>query len=208
MRPLPPEFFERDPREVAPDLLGCLLISRRRGVTTGGRIVETEAYLGSDDPGSHAATLGITRRNAVMYGPPAHLYIYFTYGNHHMLNFVCEPEGVAGAVLVRALEPLWGLDAMARRRGGRTPGELTNGPGKLTAALGIDLTDNGQPLNSDAVFVYDAPRSGGDDIVVSGRVGLSNGYAHEYRYYLRDNPFVSKGRTGPTRPTSAPASKE
>lgn len=198
-RLLPLSFFERDPRTVARDLLGCSVVSHKGGIVTGGRIVETEAYLGSDDAGSHAATKGITPRNAVMYGPPGHAYVYFTYGNHHLLNFVCEPEGTAGAVLVRALEPLWGLAAMAARRGGRSLGELTNGPGKLTAALGIGLEDNACPLNASGIFVFGAVRPIGS-VAVSGRVGLAAGHEHEYRYFIEDNPFVSRGRTGPVRP--------
>ncbi len=198
-RLIPPEFFDRDPRLVAPELIGCVLLSDKGGVVTGGRIVETEAYLGADDAGSHAATRGVTRRNAVMYGPSGRAYVYFTYGNHHLLNFVCGPEGTAGAVLVRALEPLWGLAAMKERRGGRLPGELTNGPGKLTAALGIDLSDNACPINEKGIFVYDVPRADAERVVASGRIGLSEGHEHEYRYYLEGNPFVSRGPTGPVR---------
>ncbi|MDF1543143.1 MAG: DNA-3-methyladenine glycosylase [Anaerosomatales bacterium] len=194
---LPRSFFAREPRVVAREVLGCPLVSRKAGALTGGVIVETEAYLGTDDPGSHASTRGITKRNAVMYGPPGHAYVYFTYGNHHMLNFVCEPEGTAGAVLVRAVRPLWGIGEMTRRRGGRTLGELANGPGKLTAALAIDLSDNACPLNEMGIFVYDAPRVVDAQVVATGRVGLSNGHEHEYRYHLRDDPFVSRGRTGP-----------
>ncbi|MFU8891309.1 MAG: DNA-3-methyladenine glycosylase [Anaerosomatales bacterium] len=198
---LPRSFFERDPRVVAREVLGCPLVSRKGAVLTGGVIVETEAYLGTGDPGSHASTRGITKRNAVMYGPPGHAYVYFTYGNHHMLNFVCEPEGTAGAVLVRAVRPLWGIGEMARRRGARPLLDLANGPGKLTAALGIDLTDNACPLNEMGIFVYDAPRVADAQVETTGRVGLSNGHEHEYRYHLRDDPFVSRGRTGP-RPSS------
>jgi DNA-3-methyladenine glycosylase len=191
-------FFDRDPRVVARELLGCAVLARKGGVTAGGLIVETEAYLGAEDAGSHAATKGMTARNAVMYGPPGHAYVYFTYGNHHLLNFVCEPEGTAGAVLVRALEPVWGVAAMTARRAGRPLVELTNGPGKLTAALGVDLEDNARPLNTMAIFVYGATSDPGT-IGVSGRIGLADGHEHEYRYYLEGNPFVSRGRTGPVR---------
>ncbi len=197
--PLPTEFFDRDPREVAPALLGSVLLSSKGDVLTGGRIVETEAYLGSDDPGSHAATRGITKRNATMYGPPGHLYVYFTYGNHHMVNLVCEREGIAGAVLVRALEPTVGLDAMRSRRVGRTDRELTNGPGKLAAALGIDMSDNASRLDDGAVSVYRGILESGERIVTSGRVGLSAGHGLPLRYYLEGHSGVSKGRTGPIR---------
>ena len=195
--------FDADPREVAPFLLGKLLVSVKDGFTAGGRIVETEAYLGSDDPGSHAATRGITPRNATMYGPSGHAYVYFTYGNHHMLNLVSDRAGEAGGVLIRGIEPLLGLAVMTSRRGGRSGHELTNGPGKLAQALGIDLGDNGIPLNRDRIFVYDAPVVPPRDVAMSGRIGLSAGHDLEYRYYLRGNPYVSRGRTGPVPGRSA-----
>lgn len=191
-------FFARDTREVARDLVGCLLVSSKDGVLTGGRIVETEAYLGSGDLGSHAATRGITRRNATMFGPPAHAYVYFTYGNHHMLNFVTEPEGCAGGVLVRAFEPLLGIDVMTARRKGRPLAELANGPGKVAAALGLDLSDNGSRLGDGPLAVF-AASDGPMHIATSGRVGLSAGWEAELRYYRQDDPWVSKGRTGPPR---------
>lgn len=195
-RPLKSGFFDRDPREVAPELIGCMLLSRVDGVEAGGVIVETEAYLGSDDPGSHAATRGITKRNAVMYDRPGTVYVYFTYGNHHMLNLVCCPEGTAGAVLIRALEPTVGFDVMIGRREGRRERDLANGPGKLAAALGVDLTDNGSRLVAGRLIVYDGsvPR---DEVETSGRIGLSAGHELHLRYYLRASAFVSTGRTGP-----------
>lgn len=195
-QPLSLSFFDRDPRLVAPDLLGRLLVSVVDGELTAGRIVETEAYLGDHDPGSHAATKGITKRNAVMYGPPGSVYVYFTYGNHHMLNLVCLPEGHAGAVLIRALEPVFGVDAMRRRRGRQALGELCSGPGKLASALAVDLSDNGSVLGVGRVRVYAGDRPDRDRICTSGRVGLTNGHELEYRYFIRDNPFVSRGRTG------------
>jgi DNA-3-methyladenine glycosylase len=197
--PLPVEFFDRSPELVAPELLGCVLESRVDDALTSGRIVETEAYLGADDVGSHAATRGITKRNAVMFGPPAVAYVYFTYGNHHMLNFVCEHDGVAGAVLVRALEPLDGVDMMTARRYGRPPASLCDGPGKLAAALGLDLSDNGVALGSGRLAVYSGTRLRQEEVAVSGRVGLSAGHERELRYYILGNPFVSRGRTGQLR---------
>ncbi|MBS3957045.1 MAG: DNA-3-methyladenine glycosylase [Clostridiales bacterium] len=191
------EFFDRDPREAASELLGTILLSRAGGGLTGGRIVETEAYLGSDDPGSHAATRGITVRNAVMYGPPGSVYVYFTYGNHHMLNLVCGPEGVAGAVLIRALEPLVGVGTMRARRPGRADHELTNGPGKLASALGVDLTHNGGVLGEGDLAVYHASGPFNHEVSKSGRVGLGAGFELELRYFLTGSPYVSRGRTGP-----------
>ncbi len=193
--------FERPAPLVARELLGKLLVSTVGGVTTGGAIVEAEAYLGPDDPGSHAATRKITDRNRVMYDEPGTVYVYFTYGNHHMLNLVCESSGTASAVLIRALEPLVGVEQMIRRRshGGtpRPPRELCNGPGKLAQALGVDLTDNGSRLGEGRIVVYDSPRVPAEDVAVSGRVGLSAGHELQLRFYLNENRFVSRGKTGP-----------
>jgi DNA-3-methyladenine glycosylase len=192
---LPASFFARRTEIVARELLGKVLVSRVGDTPAGGRIVETEAYLGASDPGSHAATKGITARNRVMYGPPGCAYVYFTYGMHHMLNLVTEPDGVAGAVLVRALEPIVGLDAMRVRRGERRSADLANGPAKLAEALGVDLALNGVPLGG-ALAVYDAPAPH-EAIEMSGRVGLAEGHELPLRFYLEGNQYVSRGRTGP-----------
>jgi DNA-3-methyladenine glycosylase len=155
--------------------------------------------LGVGDPGSHAATKGITKRNRVMYGHPGSVYVYFTYGNHHMLNLVCEPRGVAGAVLLRALEPTDGIDVMRIRRGRTEVRDLCNGPGKLAQALGVDLSDNGSVLGQGRLTVYDGPRPAPEQIVTSGRVGLSQGHELHLRFYIGDDPHVSRGRTGQIR---------
>lgn len=208
---LPQAFYARDTVTVARELLGKILVSRIGGIVTGGPIVETEAYLGSHDPGSHAATKGITKRNSVMYGPPGRAYVYFTYGNHHMLNLVTETDGVAGAVLVRAIEPRFGIEEMGRRRAKRGTGsrlrqaDLTSGPGKLAAALGVDLSANGTSLGSATLSVCDAPEPDGR-VASSGRVGLTGGHELELRFFLEGNQYVSKGRTGP-RPPSARTGK-
>ena len=205
---LPAAFFERSPDKVAPDLLGCVVETLVDGLLTGGVIVETEAYLGAGDAGSHAATKGITARNAVMYGPPGTAYVYFTYGNHHMLNLVCEPEGTAGAVLIRAIEPTIGIDTMTGRRKGRRLVELCNGPGKLAAALGIDLTDNGSALGEGRIAVYYGDLPKGATVGVSGRIGLTHGHELELRYYLQGDPFVSRSRTGPLKPKRRGATRQ
>lgn len=196
---LPPSFFARRAEDVARELLGKTLVTRMGDTVTAGVIVETEAYLGSDDPGSHAATKGITARNQVMYGPPGRAYVYFTYGNHHMLNFVTCAEGTAGAVLVRAVEPVAGVEAMSVRRGGRTGVELTNGPGKVAAALGVDLRHNGQALEGE-LAVHDATPVPDSDVGTSGRIGLAAGHELVLRFFVRGSEYVSRGRTGPRPP--------
>lgn len=193
-------FFARPADLVARELLGKVLVTTMGDSVTAGRIVETEAYLGADDPGSHAATRGITPRNRVMYGPPGHAYVYFTYGNHNMLNLVACPEGTAGGVLIRAVEPLSGEGVMSFRRGGREGVELTNGPGKVAQALGVELRHNGLELSGE-IAVYDAPPVSPEQVATSGRVGLSAGHELELRYYIRGNAYVSRGRTG-LRPAS------
>jgi DNA-3-methyladenine glycosylase len=198
---LPPSFFSRSPEVVAPDLLGCVVATQVDGVITAGVIVETEAYLGRGDAGSHAATKVVTARNAVMYGPPGTAYVYFTYGNHHMLNLVCEPQGHAGAVLLRALRPTEGIEEMSSRRGGRPLRELCSGPGKLAAALGVDLSDNGSVLGEGRISVYYGERPAAGAVAVSGRIGLTSGHELDLRFYISNDPFVSRGRPGPLKPT-------
>ena len=195
--PLGPGFFARPTEIVARELVGKVLVSRLDGALSGGKIVETEAYLDAHDPGSHASTKGVTARNRVMYGPPGCLYVYFTYGNHHMLNLVTESEGTAGAVLIRALEPLLGVAVMETRRRGRRGVEIANGPGKVAEALGVDLRQNGESLGS-SLIVYDAPPA--RRVARSGRVGLSNGHDLPLRFYVPGSDYVSRGRTGPKPP--------
>jgi DNA-3-methyladenine glycosylase len=145
--PLPHGFFARETELVARELLGCVLWADAGGLVAAGRIVEVEAYLGEDDPASHAGR-GPTPRSAIMFGPAGIAYIYVIYGMHHCVNAVTEPVGRAGAVLLRALEPLAGLDAMAGRSPGtRCPGDLCRGPGRLARALGVDLDWCGLPLS-------------------------------------------------------------
>src|SRR6202030_4637917 len=138
-RALDRAFFSRDPRRVARELLGKVLVRQHRGALLTARIVEVEAYLGEQDPAAHSAA-GNTARTAVLFGPPGHAYVYFIYGNHYCLNVSCEPEGRAGSVLIRALEPLLGIAEMARARkitvqGPRDLPKLTSGPGRLAEAF-------------------------------------------------------------------------
>ena len=142
---VPVAFYDRDPRDVAPDLLGKLLVVGPRA----GRIVEVEAYCGGIDPGAHSYR-GRTARNAVMFGAPGHLYVYFVYGMHHCANVVCGPDGVGWAVLLRALEPVAGVAAMTAARGPacRRPVDVANGPAKLVQAMGITAAHNGASLTA------------------------------------------------------------
>lgn len=191
------DWFDRHPERVAQELLGCLLVTERDGVRTGGVIVETEAYLGADDPGSHAATRGMTPRNRVMYAAPGTLYVYLSYGVHHLLNIVCSPEGEAGAVLIRALEPTLGVETMRERRGGCSDLDLCRGPGRLTRALAVDLRDNGTVLGEGGVRVYDSSRPDSIAVTRSGRIGLTNGHDRQLRFHLTGSHFVSRTKPGP-----------
>ena len=156
-----------------------------------GKIVEVEAYKGSEDPASHAYR-GITRRNAPMFAESGHAYIYFTYGNHYCLNVTTERSGIPGAVLVRALEPLLGLPLMRTLRPAVSDHELTNGPGKLTKALGIDMALNNVDMTKRGpLFITDGALED-FEIKYTPRVGITRGTGRLWRAYVSDNPFVSK----------------
>ena len=189
-RRLPRSFYERDGRDVAPELLGKVLV----GHGAAGRIVEVEAYAGADDPGSHGYR-GPTTRTTVMFGPAGHLYVYFTYGMHWCANAVCGPEGVCSAVLLRALEPVSGIEQMwARRPKARRERDLASGPAKLTQALGIDGDADGTDLvaGSGEVTIVDdgnpPPASPGN----SRRIGLTRGAEHPWRWFVPGNEHVSR----------------
>jgi DNA-3-methyladenine glycosylase len=197
IRPLDRAFFNRDPRPVARELLGKVLV--REGLSRlTGRIVEVEAYLGTDDPAAHSAA-GNTARNSVLFGPPGHAYIYFIYGNHYCLNVSCEPAGIAGGVLFRALEPLSGVEVMAKARGleiksGKDLPKLTSGPGRLCEAFGITRArDNGSDLTSPANRLWigdDGYRA--RDIQTTPRIGITKAAEMPLRYVLAASPFLSK----------------
>lgn len=197
-QPLRPAFFKRPTLEIAPDLLGRSLYVSKNGEFTGGCIVEVEAYIGEDDPACHACR-GKTRRNETMYGPPGHAYVYFTYGNHWMLNAVTEPEGFPAALLIRAIEPLHGLPLMRKRRGPNKERTLTNGPGKLTKALGINGKDNGITLRGPRLLIG-GRRPRNLTVATSGRIGVSEGGEAPWRFYIDGHPCVSPYRAG-TRAT-------
>jgi len=198
--PLPRAFYSRDPRRVARELMGKVLVRQPRPRLTA-RIVEVEAYLGSSDPAAHSAA-GKTPRNAVLFGPPGYAYIYFIYGNHYCLNVSCEPDGQAGGVLFRALEPLTGIEAMARARNieihsSKDLPKLTSGPGRLAEAFDITRTrDNGVDLTDPTSILWI-----GDDgyrarrIRTSPRIGITKAADRPLRYFLDGNPFVSGRKT-------------
>jgi DNA-3-methyladenine glycosylase len=156
----------------------------------GGVIVETEAYA-SDDPASHSYR-GRTRRNAVMFGPPGHLYVYRSYGVHWCANVVCDEEGVGAAVLLRALEPTAGIVEMRKRRGVDDPRLLCAGPGRLAQALGLTGEHDGLPLDRPPFRLL--PPLAALDVVNGPRVGITNATEHPWRYAVRDSPFVSRPR--------------
>lgn len=200
MSKLPPSFYEQPTFSVATALLGKILVRRlvlpERTVVLKGKIVETEAYLAHPryaDESCHAYR-GKTERNAAMFGEPGTVYVYFTYGNHFMLNIVTEPKGEAAAVLIRAIEPLTELDFIHSRRNKASITELTNGPGKLTQAFQIDRALNGISLQSSVLYVEDAPPVTPDAIGVSTRIGITKGIDLPWRYFIKGNPFVSKGK--------------
>ena len=191
MKKLPREFYDRSTLKVAIDLLGCHIICRTDGIKTGGMVVETEAYIGSDDPACHAFN-GLTERNRVMHGPPGMLYVYFTYGNHFMLNVVTEKDGFPAAVLLRGVEPHYGRDDMAARRGVDNPVEIASGPGKLAKALGVTKRQNGADLTGREVYLK-GPSAAGGKIMASPRIGIGDpGSDRLWRFFLKDNPNVSK----------------
>jgi DNA-3-methyladenine glycosylase len=195
---LGPDFYARPTLDVARDLIGKLLVRHSRGSTAAGIIVEAEAYIGENDPACHAA-VGPTTRNAPLYGPPGHAYVYLNYGLHYLTNAVTESDGFPAAVLIRALEPVEGLAAMRRRRAaapwrrgkGSIPDhELCKGPGNLSRALGITLADNRCHLSSGPVVIEDRGVKPGP-VVWGTRIGLSVGTEHPWRVSVERHRSVS-----------------
>lgn len=194
--PLPRAFYARDAVVVARALLGRVLECDLGRERVAGRIVEVEAYRGARDPASHAFR-GETPRNRVMFGPPGHAYVYFTYGMHHCLNVVCGREGVAAAVLVRALEPLAGLELARERRGVQEAARLMRGPGCVAQALGLTRVHDGSDLVGGPLRVTREPaRRFGRRIACGTRVGIRVGLEHPWRFWLEGHPCVSGPRPG------------
>jgi len=180
-------FYERPAIAAARDLLGKIVVHG----PTAGIIVETEAYPGGDDFASHSSR-GITPRTRVIFGPPGHAYVYFIYGMYQCLNLVCEPEGKPGCVLVRALEPLAGIDLMRRRRpAARKIEDLASGPGKLTLALAITLQHNGADVTRGSLVVREPAEKQRFEILITPRIGISRSIDAPLRFLIAGNPSVS-----------------
>jgi DNA-3-methyladenine glycosylase len=197
------EFYERPTVAVARDLLGKVLVHGQ----TAGMIVETEAYLGGGDLAAHSAR-GITDRTRVIFGPPAHAYVYFVYGMYECLNIVAEAEGQPGCVLIRALEPLAGMDTMQQRRpAARKVEDLASGPGKLTLAMGITRAQNGADVTRGPLVVRAQAEPRRVEIEVTPRIGIRHCADWPLRFFVKGNRFVSGarrrgGRSLPSRATS------
>jgi DNA-3-methyladenine glycosylase len=188
---LPASFYDRDTEHVSRELLGCVLECTTAEGRTSGIIVETEAYIGEHDPACHAAA-GRTRRTDPLYGRPGIAYVYFIYGMYWCVNAVTRAEGLPSAVLIRALEPLTGVELMRARRGpARSDRELTNGPGKLCIALGIGQEHNGASLQRGPLVIREGERVADRDVVVASRIGIKKAADWPLRWYIRNSEFVS-----------------
>jgi DNA-3-methyladenine glycosylase len=192
--PLPQEFYERETELVARELLGAVLECTTPEGCAAGRIVETEAYLGEHDPACHAA-VGRTARTEMLYGDPGSAYVYFIYGIHWCVNAVTRAAGLPSAVLVRALEPLDGVELMRkRRRGIRSDVDLTNGPGKLCSALAITGERNGQSLVSSSLRILRGAGVSANDVILTPRIGITKAADWPLRWYVQSSRFVSRAR--------------
>ena len=186
------DFYARDTELVARDLLGCILECHNDDGVASGRIVETEAYVGEHDLACHAAA-GRTRRTEPLYGPAGRSYVYFIYGVHWCFNAVTRDEGLPSAVLVRALEPLDGVDLMRRRRAAaKRDHELTNGPGKLCAALGIDARHNALPLDRPPILIREGSHVSKNRVLITPRIGIREAASWPLRWIVEDNPYVTR----------------
>ena len=191
-RPLRRAFYERNTVRVAKELLGKVLVRKLGDTRLEGIIVETEAYRGYDDTASHAYR-GPTRRNQVMFGEPGHAYVYFTYGMHYCLNVTTEPAGQAGAVLIRAVQPVKGIVEMKKRRRTEHLRDLSNGPAKLTQAFAVTKALNGHDLTAGKkLYITEPSVTEPVHITTSTRIGIKAGAEKLWRFSIRRNPFVSK----------------
>jgi DNA-3-methyladenine glycosylase len=190
--PLPRAFYDRDTSIVAREMLGAVLECTTPDGVASARIVETEAYIGPDDPACHAAA-GLTPRTKYLFGPPGISYVYLIYGMYWCFNAVTREEGHGSAVLVRAVSPLEGEELMQERRShARSRYELTNGPGKLCLALGITADHNGRPLDTPPIRILAGAAVPDRDVVVTPRIGITRAADWPLRYFIAGDPFVSK----------------
>jgi len=198
--PLPRSFYDRPTLIVARELLGSILCRRVGALTLRARIVETEAYVGEEDLACHARA-GRTKRTDPLYGPPGMAYVYLTYGMHHLLNAVTEAEGKPAAVLIRAVEPLEGIDWMEEARGVRAAHLLGSGPGKLAQAFGLDLDWNRSDLCGKDLWIEPGPPIAERDVSTSPRIGCQNcpepWASIRWRFYVADSRHVTPGRSRP-----------
>ena len=191
-RILPRDFYDRDTEVVAREMLGAILECRTDDGIASGMIVETEAYIGEHDEACHAVA-GLTKRTAPLYGPPGFSYVYFIYGVHWCFNAVTRKEGLPSAVLVRAVEPVQGIELMRERRDSRARDkDLTNGPGKLCEALGINGAHNGLRLQQAPLVIREGRSIADAEIETTPRIGISRAVDWPLRYIIRGNPYVSR----------------
>jgi DNA-3-methyladenine glycosylase len=189
-------FYSRNVLVVAKELLGKILVKRNGSKLLSGRIAEVEAYDGSIDQAAHTFR-GITERNKIMFGAGGFLYVYFTYGNHYCCNVVTGKEGSGTAVLIRAVEPVAGIDVMVKNRFGREllnekeKFNLTSGPGKVCRAFAITMEHYGTDLTGDEIYILNS-KIKPEEIAVSGRIGIIKSVDLPWRFYIKDNPYVSK----------------
>jgi DNA-3-methyladenine glycosylase len=189
---LPVSFFRRPTEIAAAELIGAVVVSSIDGEVTAGRIVETEAYLGYDDPASHGYRHRRNSRNEALFGPPGTWYVYLSYGMHWCANLVCQEAGLASAILLRALEPLEGLETMRRRRGPVADRDLCSGPGKLCQALGMTRELDGQKMSKSLVVVHRPRRSEVSRIIATPRIGITKAADWPLRFVLAGSPWLSR----------------
>ncbi len=189
-RILPRDFYDRDTEIVAREMLGTIIEHRSEAGTTSAMIVETEAYIGEHDPACHAAS-GLTRRTEPLYGRPGLSYVYFIYGMHWCFNAVTRGEGLPSAVLVRAVQPVRGLELMQRRRPTVRGVNISNGPGKLCYAMGIDGSMNALSLQRGRLVIREGVQVPAEEIVITPRIGITKAADWPLRYFIAGNEWVS-----------------
>jgi DNA-3-methyladenine glycosylase len=201
---LPVAFFRQPTEVVAAELIGKVVVSTVGGLLTAGRIVETEAYLGYDDPASHGYRHRKNARNGALFGPPGIWYVYLSYGMHWCANLVCQRAGLASAVLLRALEPLDGLDVMRERRGDLPDRQLCSGPGRLCQALGITRDLDGSAMSDGPVVVVRGERIAASAVTATPRIGITKAADWPLRFHLTGSPWTSrKEKSGGPEESSA-----